>query len=843
MGYNIDMNNKDTGATAQNETIVLIDSNSILNRAFYAMPPFTDKEGNNVGAVYGFINMYIKLMQDYKPVRVAAAFDLPQLTFRHKMYDGYKAQRKKMPEELAVQIQPLKDLLKTLRVQIVEKAGFEADDVIGTLARSSAEKGYRVLILTGDRDSFQLIDDRVNVLLTRKGLSSIERVDCAALEKDYLMTPSQVVDYKAIAGDASDNIPGVRGIGEKGAHSLLLSYGTLDGIYENIDAISDKLKEKLMCGKDSAYLSRTLATIVTNVPLETDLDGCKSAFPFDRSAFNALDKLGFKSITRRSELFSIGEQIAVEQEETARAEVVTVKSADELAALKGDKFAYAIIDDNLHFAFDETTDYVVEQGDLLSTVTFDDAVRVLSDYFSGAKHLTLTSDLKAFKHAVTANADGEDVGIMSYLLNGRVQIKTASELFSAHERAEKKLAETNMLDLYEKIERPLVNVLFAMEREGFAVDLQLLDTLGAEFCKEAETSAETVYRYADKRFNINSPKQVAAVLFDEMNIPFPGRGAISTGAEVLEKLSGEYPIVDEILRYRTYTKLVSGFVEGLRKKTVNGRVHTTFNQTVTNTGRLSSTEPNLQNIPTRTDEGKRLRGVFIAKEGCRLVNADYSQIELKLLAHMSGDKRLIDAFKDGKDIHAVTASEIFSVPLDKVTAQMRREAKAVNFGLIYGISSFGLSRNINITQRDAKQYMQTYFEKYPAVKGFLDGLIEIAKERGYSETLFHRRRPIGELFSGKRAVSQFGERAAMNAPLQGSAADIIKIAMNKTFAALKGMKSKLVLQIHDELIVEADESEVDEVKRLLKDCMENAVELSVPLTVDVGEGKNWLECK
>ncbi len=831
----------------EKDSFIVIDANSLVNRAFYAMSGMTTSRGEPVGAIYGFTTMLVKLIEQYRPRYIAAAFDVHAPTFRHKMTPIYKATRKPMPQDLVLQMQPLKDLLTAMGIKIFEREGYEADDILGTLAAKSSAFTY---ILTGDRDSLQLVNSKTHALLTKKGITEIIDVSPETVADVFGVSAERVVDFKALAGDSSDNIPGVLGIGEKSAAELITAYGSLDGIYAHIDEITGSRRLKLEADKENAYLSQALARIDVNAPIDFDIDDCKFDFPFRPKVREIFSRYEFKSLLSRAELF----MSAPSAPDTFTADVwetVTLESIDGIRKLVAESSAFDIAllfaPDGIHFAFDGKTDYFAPITDtLMSIFSKSDCIDALKPLFS--RHI-ITFGLKNLLHDVAPldipNAD--DVALMSYLLEYRLAPDSAAQLFSMREECVTALKERGMLELYNGIELSLLRVLFDMESLGFSIDRAKLDEIDAKFSELENANIAKIRELSGSRdVNLNSPKQLAKLLFDDLEIPYPEKNAksYSTKAEVLQKLSGEYEIVDEILKYRFNSKLKSTFIDGLRKTLrTDCTVHTSFNQTVTTTGRLSSTDPNLQNIPTRTDEGRLLRSMFVPKKGNMLVDADYSQIELKLLAHFSGDPKMIDAFKSGQDIHASTAAEVFGVAPELVTPQMRRDAKAVNFGIVYGISNYGLSQNIHIAPRKADEYIKRYFERFPSVKAYLDGLIESAKTNGYAVTMFGRRRTIPELNSAKFMERKFGERVAMNTPLQGSAADIIKIAMIRVHKRLVGMKSKLIMQVHDELIVDAAADEIDAVVDILKTEMEGAVDISVPLNVDVAVGKNWMECK
>lgn len=848
------------------EKLILIDGNSLINRAFYALPVLNNVKGEPVNAVYGFANMLIKAIGDYKPDYIAVAFDLRAPTFRHKMYPEYKAGRRKMPDELASQLPLLKDMLRLMGIKILEKETFEADDIIGTMARRYPVKS---IILTGDRDSLQLIDENTDVYLTKRGLSEIQVVNGENIVENFGFNANQVVDFKSLAGDSSDNIPGVPGIGEKTAVDLLKKYGSLDGVYANLDNCTPKMKEKLVTNRDSAYLSQKLATIDVNVPIECELDECKFDFPFGDKVKRFFIDMAFKSLYKKDGLFSGGAEQTDSQPQEYEFEKITIKTLDEFKDLIPDKtefLAYAEDEKGLkHISFDGKTEYTIsgEYSLLEPGITDADFFDVLKNVFSDPTAVKYLYDAKKTLHRADKCGCGvvsyEDVRLKQFLADQAVdreserdllEIKNmptdcpACALFVLNQSLTERLNALGMSELYEKIELPLIKVLFDMEKTGVSVDKSALCALGEKFSAEAESYAQKVYELAGDPFNINSPKQLAAVLFERLNIPYPKKSKkYSTGADILEKLGRNYPIAEYVIKYRAVSKLLGTYVEGLKKLiSSDGRVHTEYKQMQTQTGRLSSVEPNLQNIPVREEEGKELRAIFVADEGKTLISADYSQIELRLMAHFSGDETMCDIYNRGGDIHAMTASIVFGVPLENVTPEMRRKAKAVNFGIIYGISEFGLSENVHCSVKEAKAFISSYFESFPGVKRYIDKTVEEAKKTGEVRTLFGRRRKITELNSSDYMTRNFGERAAVNTPLQGSAADIIKIAMIETFEKLKDTSAKLILQIHDELIVECPDGEVENVKKILKECMENAVKLTVPLTVDVECGKSWIDC-
>lgn len=853
------------------EKIVLIDGNSLLNRAYYATPVFTTKDGFPTNAIFGFIKLLMKIATDKKPEYLAVAFDLHAPTFRHLMYDEYKAGRKPMPEELVVQLPVLKELLSLMRIKTVELEGFEADDMIGTIAKKFPVQTF---IYTGDRDAYQLVDDTTNVCFTKRGVSDLLELTAENFKDNIGLTPSQIIDLKSLMGDSSDHIPGVPGIGEKTAYSLLEKYTTLTGIYEHIDEIKGAVQTKLIAGKESAFLSYKLATINVETPLDIKLSDCVFKNTYPQAVRSKFATLEFKSLLNLSVFEEEqAEQTVAEQEDGAVEEKfpkTIAEGVNEIANFSGDSIACVFSQTELRlFLPSETPVELVFpfKEDLLSVGFFESDLKpVLRAVFEGEKRV-LVYNVKDIKHKLFAKDIGvfapiEDVSLMKYIqegVGGGESLSYALETrgFSPNQgaygvyklyRLFSGLLNADEKKLYEEIELPLASVLFDMEQTGVCVDEDMLDELSARYRQELKELTAEIYRNAGEEFNINSPMQLGKILFERLGI---GAGekkskttkGYSTTAEVLEKLVDEHPIIPLILRYRQAQKLNSTYLEGFKPLIKNGKVHTTYNQTNTSTGRLSSANPNLQNIPVRNDEGKELRKIFKASDGCVLLDADYSQIELRLLAHFSNCKKLKDAYNAHQDIHTQTASEVFNVPAIAVTPTMRREAKAVNFGIIYGISAFGLSKDLSISAKKAKEYIDRYFETYDEVKAYMDKNVEDAKRDGYISTVCGRRRVINELKSSNHNLRAFGERAAMNMPLQGSSADIIKIAMIGIYNALKGknLKAKLVLQVHDELIIDCPIEEQEEVAKILKKEMENAIELRVPLIADVGVGKNWFD--
>ena len=840
------------------QKLLLIDGNSILNRAYFAMPMMNDSEGRNVNAVYGFVNILLKALQDYEPDKLVVAFDLHGKNFRKEIYPEYKATRAGMPDDLAAQMPVLHELLAAMKVTVVEKGGIEADDIIGTI--SSAFDGYSYIV-SGDRDMFQLVSNNVTVLFTRRGVTDVEVITPLSLMSNYGLTPQQVIEYKALRGDTSDNIPGVKGVGEKTAMQLLAKYGDIDTLYANVEKEKGALKEKLISNKDMAYISKTLATIVKNADVEFNLDTC-GLYELNADVHDALTKLQFRSVISRLEF-----DAEVMQARKAEVAVETVATADELAKVaelmaKSDYFAFYMTDNYVALSNDAAKQYVITPSDsfldeLTVQTTFDCLKNLLSSSIPKAVYDFKTMRRNLSKLGVELNAVKYDVCLMQYLVESRTYKdvaslcdsygydKIAAGLFALSAKYEDKLQALDMSPLYYDIELPLSDLLYRMEEEGVKVDERLLDKMSGEMRAQLEDISREIYQLAGGEFNINSPMQLSKLLFEKLNLPHgkkTHREYYTTNNEVLEKIVDKHPIVSKILEHRKFSKLLNTYVDGLRPLLRKGLVHTTYNQALTTTGRLSSSDPNLQNIPIRNEMGKEIRKLFVSKYGV-FVGADYSQIELRLLAAFSMDENLLDSFKKGEDIHLRVASELMGIPPQMVNPDMRRMAKAVNFGIIYGISDYGLAQNVNLTVKKARDYIQLYFERFPKIKSYLDGCIVSAKNNGYAVTMSGRRRYIPELKSSNFNQRSFGERVAMNMPLQGSAADIMKIAMLNVDKAIKesGLRSKIVLQIHDELIVDCYPDEVEQVKALIKEQMENAVSLACPLTVEVGEGADLYE--
>lgn len=830
--------------------ILLIDGNSILNRAYFALPALNDKQGQNVNAVFGFINIMLKVCQDYAPDKLVVAFDMRGHNFRKDIYPEYKANRKGMPDDLAMQMPVLHDLLAKMSVTVVEKAGVEADDIIGTI---TMDNGYENYVVSGDRDMLQLVSPSVTVLLTKRGVTEVESVDPETLKSVYNLTPSQVIEYKALRGDTSDNIPGVRGIGEKTAMSLLEKYGDIDTLFDNVDKEKGALREKLVEGKEMAYVSKTLATIVRNADVEFDLEKC-GLYSLNQEVKEAFEQLQFRSLISRLQ-FDGGEEVKKAEVES---EIITelARLCEVVQRLSADCVAFHYDGRNVFLADCSGKEFTVTASDsfldeLTEEVIFDVLKPLLQSDVPKAVY-----DQKALRHllskiGVEIASVKYDVCLMQYLvecraykdLNSLTQAYGYKELgagiFALSQILYKQLQSHGVLKLYEEVELPLSDLLYSMETEGVEVDLPLLEKVSEEMHEKLNGLTKEIHDLAGKPFNLNSPVQLSDILFETLKLPHGKKNqrGYSTNNEVLERIADQHPIVNKILEYRKISKLLSTYVDGLKPLVRNGLVHTTFNQTLTSTGRLSSSDPNLQNIPIRNEMGKEIRKLFRSKHGV-FVGADYSQIELRLLAAFSKDENLLSSFKNGEDIHSKVASELVGIPLEMVNKDMRRMAKAVNFGIIYGISDFGLSQNTNISVKKAHDYIQLYFERFPKIKAYLDGCVEQAKQHGYVTTITGRRRQIPEIKSANFNLRSFGERAAMNMPLQGSAADIMKIAMLKVDEALRkaDLKSKLVLQIHDEIIVDCFAEEAAQVKEIVKEQMENAVALACPLTVETEEG-------
>lgn len=829
------------------DKFLIVDGNSLAYRAYYAMPFLTSPEGTNTGAVFGFFNMLLKAIEDNTPNYIAVAFDFSKHTFRTEIFKDYKGTRQETPPELREQFPIIKELLKKLKIAVFEMENIEADDIIGTLAKSS--KTTKNLILSGDRDLLQLIDTNTEVLLTKHGTTSTKSMTLESLKEEMHITPSQVVDLKALMGDNSDNIPGVKGIGPKTAQDLIEAYGTLENVYKHIDELKGSLKEKLIKDKEMAFLSYTLAKIKTDVELDFKLENLKLHYPFDVSIKEDFKRFGFGMFLKRNIYAEVKEV-----EEKSQSKNIEIDSLEILDNLKfSSTFAFNF-NENIEFSTNSDTIYTLKKNfDLFSkSIETNDVILKLKNVLEDDNILKLTSDLKQELHLLKPLGievkNVFDLKLGAYLIGGSKNITTSTNTyFELYEDIKTKLKNLDLEKLYYNIELPLLYVLYDMESAGFKINSKELLELSDKYTKELSELENSIQELAGEQFNVKSPKQLASILFDKLGLKakfFHKKN--STNIDVLNELASEHPIVPLIIRYRKIQKLHSTYIEPYIELVKNSGdiIHTVFNQTLTATGRLSSSEPNLQNIPVRDDEGKLLRKLFISRfDGGNIISADYNQIELRLLAHYSGDEKLVNAYKENKDIHTLTASQVFGVPESEVTPTQRRSAKAVNFGIIYGISDFGLSQNANLSRKEAKLYIEKYFATYPSVKEYMDSNVKFARENGYIKTIMGRIRRIPEINSNVYQTRQFGERVAMNMPLQGSASDIIKMAMIKVEEALKNLKSKLILQIHDELIVDTYPGEESTVKQILKDCMENVVALKVPLPVDINMGKTWFECK
>lgn len=878
------------------EKLVLIDGHSILNRAFYGVPDLTNSNGMHTNAIYGFLNIMFKIMDEETPDYLVVAFDLKTPTFRHKIYKEYKGTRKPMPQELHMQVPVMKELLTAMHIKIMSKEGLEADDILGTLAKKAQEKGMEVSLVSGDRDLLQVSDEHIKIRIpkTKGGKTEIEDYYPADVKTVYGVTPQEFIDVKALQGDTADNIPGVPKIGAKTATDLISQYGSVENLYEHIEEITKKsVKETLLSNRELADLSKVLATIDVQADIDTDLSDARVGEFFTEESYPLFKQLELKSYLKKFD------NIAPKEE------VISFKTIEELGDCEN---VFMALSKEEKIAVMPIVDGKGKNAKLLATVVAAKNRQVYympvcgfmtEQYFAQqlsdlAKNNTMIGFHIKPQYALYHVEDTKnlfDILIAAYLLNplksdyeisdvsneylgqmipnfkekfGKDSISCLFEnrkdelisyvakqtviCFDVYDILKEKLKEEGMLSLFEKIEMPLSLVLYEMEKNGVIVKKEALNAYSDELKKQIDKLTASIYEKAGMEFNMNSPKQLGEVLFEKMGIPGgkKTKTGYSTAVDVLEKLQADYPIVSEILQYRTLSKLNSTYAEGLVNHIEDdNRIHTNFNQTITATGRISSTEPNLQNIPMRMEMGRMIRKVFVPKEGYLFTDADYSQIELRILAHLSQDKQLIEAYKMDEDIHRITASKVFNTPFEEVTDLQRRNAKAVNFGIVYGISSFGLSQDLSISPKEAATYIKQYFETYPRVKEYLDNLVADAKEKGYVTTMFGRKRPVPELSSSNFMQRAFGERIAMNSPIQGTAADIMKIAMIAVYRKLKekNLKSKLILQIHDELVVETAGDEVDVVREIVTECMKNAASLAVSLEVDLHTGSNWYEAK
>ena len=858
------------------ENIVIIDGSSLLYRAFFAIPHLSDPQGRPTNAVYGFLNVLLKLYSELNPQYVAVAFDKGKYTFRNDLYDGYKATRKEAPDDLRPQFALIREVLDCLGISVLEQEGYEGDDIIGTLAKNMAAEGYAVDVVTGDRDALQLVTNDVTVYLTKKGITQMLAVTPAVMEEEYGYTPAQVIEMKALMGDTADNIPGVPGVGEKTALKLISQFGSVTGVYEHLaDVKGKKLQEKLADNKDKALLSKDLATIRCDLDLTYTIDQFQPQ-PRQADVAELFKSLGFRNLLERFAAFDRFAHLE-SGADAAAAPVVEAIEAPLADSLKDQIVAVAA-------EFDDHQPIPALTG--LSMATEKGAFTVppegYGDYLSVLPQAkaVITADGKNLTKAVSAVASGrlplKDIILAAYLLDptrtsygltyisetfdvnlqepaddeAKRLVSDAAFALSVWPKVEEKMGEASLTDLYASIEEPLVRTLAVMEMNGFTVDTERLMAMKSELSTQADALEEAIYDDAGETFNISSPKQLGVILFEKLKLPVikKTKTGYSTDSSVLDALMDQHPMIDKILRFRALKKLISTYLDGLEPliSPETGRIHTHFNQMVTSTGRLSSSDPNLQNIPIRTEQGRKIRSIFIPGDGYDyIVSGDYSQIELRLLAHLSQDPTMIDGFQKGQDIHRRTASEVFGIPWDEVTPEARSHAKAVNFGIIYGISDFGLARNISISRQKAKEYIESYFARYSTIHDYMNGLIESAKQSGMAVTMFGRRRTLPDINSKNFTRRSFAERTAMNTPIQGSAADIIKLAMNAVQEEIekRQLKSRLLVQVHDELVLEVPAGEKEEIEKLLKDTMEHIVDLSVPLVVDIHSGANWEEAK
>lgn len=847
------------------DKFVIIDGNNLMYRAFYALPQLSNFDGEISNAVFGFANMLVKCINEIKPKYIAVCFDVAKKNFRHDKFADYKGTRKPTPDELKSQFPIAKEMLKKMNIQVVEKEGLEADDLMGCLSRQFDTEN---IIVSADRDTFQLINSNTSVCFPKKGITETINLGLNNLKEFYGVEPSQVIDLKSLMGDASDNIPGVSGIGEKTALNLIGKYGTLDNVYEHIEEISGKQKINLINCKEQAYMSKYLATIVVDEKLDYKLSDFEYTYPFGSDVKELFKHYQFNSLLKRDEIFD--NTIVTQKQEVP---IIIVDNDDKLQdlidVLEKSKEIAIYMDRETTNIFAGSEYKICTGQDLLSTgINFEYLLKLLKPILEAKEIKKIVFDAKALKHFlkdmdIKLNSVEFDCLIARYLINSiaksnvtltDVMVENGFEteafgyaLCEIKDKYYAKLEKMDLFRLYYDIELPLMELLFDMEIQGFKVDRVELEELEVKYRQEITKLEKDIYDCAGTKFNIFSPKQLGEVLFDKFNLNIPSNKKKSTNIEILNEIEDRHPIVPLIIRYRTITKLYNTYILGFLNLLDNkDKIHTLFNQTLTSTGRLSSSEPNLQNIPIRTEEGRNLRKLFVpSSENGMIVSADYSQIELRLLASFSGDEKLISAFNNGEDIHARTASEIFGVPLSDVTPELRRQAKAINFGIVYGISDFGLSQNIGITRKEASNYIKLYFERYPNIETYMKSNVEYCRKFGYIKTIFGRIRPIPEINSSNYNIRTFGERAAMNMPLQGSASDIIKLAMVKIFDEFnkKQLKSKIIVQVHDELVVDCYPGEMEMVKDILRRNMENVVDLSVKLSVNIECGKTWFDAK
>ncbi len=897
------------------DKLILIDGNSIMNRAFYGImgsKMLMTKDGKYTNAVYGFLAILFKILEDIQPQYIAVAFDLKGPTARHEMFEGYKANRHGMPEELAQQMPIIKDVLRAMNIDIIEKQGYEGDDILGTLAKFGEKQGLEVTILSGDRDTFQLASDHITIRIprTKAGKTETEDYNRAKVLEEYGLEPEQLIEVKALQGDSSDNIPGVPGIGPKTAISLIQKYGSVEELYKKIEAGEDDLKgkqrENIVNNKEMAELSRKLGEIDTHVPIEDTLEDIKLEEWDKPKVLELFEELRLNRYIERFNLRENGTSAGSALQQDAHFEIIetteipnlngklyyyleTIENQNPEKIIKKDITGISIYSENKiyyiachnglatqlqsifedekieKYGYDLAQDYILlkQIGITMKNIVYD--AKVAAYILNPTSKYTIdviARDYLEIDNAEYLQSQGIkeeaeqtslfDMAVQSSQKDNSKKIENclyAEEVYKLAETTMKKLEEINAVELFKNIDMPTVEVLAEMQWNGMYVDLDELETYGKELKDRIEILTKEIYELCGEEFNINSTKQLGEILFEKLKLTVvkKTKSGYSTDVDVLEKLKDEHPVIERLLEYRQLTKLNSTYVEGM-KPYINPktkRIHSFFHQTITATGRISSTEPNLQNIPTRFELGKRLRKVFKPEEGKLYIDADYSQIELRVLAHISNDQHMVEAFINGEDIHKQAASKVFNTPIDEVTKEQRSAAKAVNFGIVYGISDFGLGEQLHISRKKAKQYIDQYLELYSGIKQFMTDVVEKAKETGYVETQFNRRRYIPELKSSNYMVRQFGQRAAMNTPIQGTAADIMKIAMNNVLKELKSrnMKTKIVLQVHDEMLLEATLDELDEVKELMQKCMESACKLNVPLIAEVSEATNWYECK
>lgn len=885
-----------------NNRIVIIDGNSLINRAYYAMQrPMITKEGIYTQGIFGFLNMLNKIMEDYAPDYIAVAWDMKAPTFRHLEYDEYKAGRKKMPIELAMELPIMKDILRAMNIENLELEGYEADDIIGTLARKGEKAGLAPLIITGDKDALQLCTDVTKVLITKKGISEFDLYDHDKFLEKYEITPTQFIDLKGLMGDKSDNIPGIPGVGEKTGIKLLKEFGSVENILSKSNEIKNtKLREKVEENSQLAIMSKKLAEINTNTPLEIDVKSLKIIEPDYDMLIDIYTKLEFNQFLRK---FKGKEDLESKYEKKLKdkkfeiIEINKISDVNKIEKIGEKSLTIKVFGDNNHIskpviygialATEKKFYYVNGNEEIINKVVMVLNEKnfefighdLISDYFMlsfyGLKTPKTAFDTAIGEYVINSGKSSYDLDVIAlqYL---HVNIVPLKDFYKNNEQIDilgentskfieysikwcktvmflidierKSLIESNQINLCEKIEFPLISILADMEYRGIRTDKNILDEIGSKIEKEIKKLEEDIYSLSGEKFNINSPSQLGIVLFEKLQLPIIKRTkrGYSTSADILEKIKNKHPVIDLVLKYRTLTKINSTYVKGFKPLIgTDGKIHAHFQQTVAATGRLSCTEPNLQNIPIRYELGRQIRKAFLPEEGNVFIGADYSQIELRILAELSKDENLINAFNNDEDIHKTTAARVFDLPYDKITPLDRSRAKAVNFGVIYGMSGFGLSEELHITRKEAEGYINEYFEKHSAVKDFLDNQVEFCKKNGYTETIFGRRRYVNEISSSNFMTRKLGQRLAMNSPIQGTAADIIKIAMIKVYEELskRKLKAKLVLQIHDELIICSPNEEVEEVKKILLDNMENAVKLSVKLPCDMNMANSWFDLK